>query len=90
MKKSFGQPVRVVKEQQVLENGRYVKKMVLTEEDPKDNFKDYSLLDFSMDHLIAIGADLQECDSQSVGFGTIDKLSSQLEANEKDLDSINK
>lgn len=92
MSKHFGQPVRMVRMEEVLENGRYVTKSTIVEQDPRDNFKDYHLLDFAMDHLKAIGAErtLQDCGTVSTGFGAIDKLSGQLEANGKELDSINK
>jgi hypothetical protein len=92
MSKHFGQPVSIVRMEEVLENGRYVSKAVVVEQDPRDNFKDYHLLDFCMDHLKAIGAErtLQDCGSVSTGFGAIDKLSNQLESNELVLDKINK
>lgn len=88
--KHFGQPVSIVRMEEVLENGRYVSKAVVVEQDPRDNFKDYHLLDFCMDHLKAIGAKLEDCSSVSTGFGAIDKLSNQLESNELELDKINK
>lgn len=86
MSKHFGQPVSIVRMEEVLENGRYVSKAVVVEQDPRDNFKDYHLLDFCMDHLKAIGAKLEDCGSVSTGFGAIDKLSNELTANELELD----
>ena len=35
--KHFGQPVSIVRMEEVLENGRYVSKAVVVEQDPRDN-----------------------------------------------------
>lgn len=85
----FGNPVRVAMNETVLENGRYVTKMVIKDVDPRDNFKDFHYEDMQLDHLIAIGADLNDCGTVSTGFGAIDKLSGQLQDVENELDNKN-
>lgn len=88
MRKHFGEPVRMVQMKEVLEDGRYVTKAVVTEVAPQDNFKDYRMVDFAMDHLKAIGAEktLKDCGTNvQPGFGAIDKLSGQITASELQL-----
>lgn len=47
---------RIVTEEQTVENNRIIKKKIIKEIDPRDNFKDYKVSDFFIENLEAVGA----------------------------------
>ena len=67
--------------EQVVENGRVVKKSVMKTVHPQDNFKGIECLDFALENVIAAGAldSLKECQLNGNTLGIADNVEGSID-----------